>query len=88
MRKVEEIRADVRAYIAMERASDYSKASLKDLWEFAIRLRMELDELPASATVPFELYKLVGNIDFGAIKTEYRSWVLDDAESAVGSLAL
>lgn len=40
MRKVEEIRADVRAYIAMERASDYSKASLKDLWEFAIRLRV------------------------------------------------
>jgi hypothetical protein len=88
MRKVEEIRADILRYIAMERTSDYSKGSLDQLWGLAVRLRTELDELPASATVPFELRDLIRNIDFGAIKREYRSWVLDDAEKSIGSLKL
>ncbi len=88
MRKVEEIRADLLRYIARERASDYSAGSLNELWEFAIRLKTELAELPASASVPFELHNLVSNVDFGAVRREYRSWVLDDAERAVGSLTL
>jgi len=80
---IEELRENLQKYISMERASDYSRESLRELYRRAIDIRRMIDALPDTSVVPFEILKMLANIDFGAVKREYRTWVLDDAEKAI-----
>jgi len=72
--------ADVAEFVKLERASDYSKAQLNLLWEKAIAIRKVLLMEPFNRTAPYEFTILVGNIDFGAIESNWRDWILEDAE--------
>lgn len=75
-----------RCMVAIEKASSYSDEDVARLYEIAITLRSEIEEAQLSEFIPFELWQLLGNIDFGAIKKEYRSWIIEDAEKALDLL--
>ena len=72
--------------LALEKASNYSCEDVALLYDMAISLRSEIEEAQLSEFIPIELWQLLGNIDFGAIKTEYRGWIIEDAEETLDLL--
>ncbi|KJS27662.1 MAG: hypothetical protein VR75_02260 [Hyphomonadaceae bacterium BRH_c29] len=69
------------AFIAREKNSDYSDRALNELYDLALSLRRDMQASEFANVFPYALWRVLGNIDFGAIKREYRNWILDDAET-------
>ena len=78
---VEQLVADMLAFIAREKNSDYSDRELNELYDLSLSLRREMQASEFANEFPYALWRVLGNIDLGAIKREYRSWILDDAET-------
>ena len=85
---VEQMCKDFESLVRLERQSDYSKPELDDLYEAAISIRTKLDTADFASSVPYELYRSLGNIDLGAIKREYRDWILEDVDKAIADIRL
>jgi hypothetical protein len=77
---------DLISFIEFERASSYTETELNTLWDRSGLIRRELENLGPAYDIPFVVWQLIGNIDFGAIKREYRAWILDDAERVLNLL--
>jgi hypothetical protein len=81
--RVEQLVEDLSAFIALERNSDYSDRELNELYDLALSLRKKIGASEFANAFPYALWRVLGNIDFGAIKRENRSWILDDAETVL-----
>ncbi|MFT3722959.1 MAG: hypothetical protein QM773_05165 [Hyphomonadaceae bacterium] len=77
---------DFEALVSSERASNYSESELEELYDIAIRIRTKIEQFPADFALPTPLLTLLKNINYGAIKREYRTWVLEDAEKAISAV--
>ena len=78
---IEQLVADMLAFIAREKNSDYSDRELNELYDLSLSLRKKMQASEFANEFPYALWRVLGNIDFGAIKREYRSWIIDDAET-------
>jgi hypothetical protein len=81
-----ELLVELKEYIRLERSGSYSPEELDKLWQLAACLYAKLEKLGPAQAVPYLLWQLLGNIDLGAIKKEYRGWILDDADIFVKEL--
>ncbi|MEZ5945303.1 MAG: hypothetical protein R3C04_00365 [Hyphomonas sp.] len=80
---VDQLYSDMTAFIAAERGSNYSNEELESLWDMAIGLRRNMEGSMFADDIPFDLWRVLGNVDFGATGRDYRTWVLEDAEKAL-----
>ncbi len=80
---VEELCQDFEDLLSEERQSSYSHEELDLLYDAAIAIRKKVDQANMWGQIPYELTRFLGNIDFGAIKHEYRTWIIEDAEETV-----
>ena len=72
--------------ISLERTGSYNEPELEALWSLAIDIRKLVDEADISNEIPYDLWRYLGNIDFGSIMPGSRDWILDDAEKALSEL--
>lgn len=81
--KKQSLAEDFRRQIATERSGSYSAAEITALYEHAHQISRKLEDTEFAEQLPWELFRLLQNIDFGRINIEYRTWVLEDAETAL-----
>lgn len=70
-------------FIETERNLGDSAKEMDSLEDFAIDIRLKLERSNFGDAVPFELWRCVGNVDFGEIMPGSKDWILEDAEKAI-----
>jgi hypothetical protein len=80
---IENMCNDLNCFINAEEKFGYSDKPLLKLYKSAAIIKKKILGMPCSNLIPFEIWHLFSNIDMGAIKKEYREWILEDARAAI-----
>ncbi len=80
---IDQMCTEFERFIEMERNLGDNAEEMDSLEDFAIDIRLNLEQTNFGDAVPFELWRCVGNVDFGKVMPGSRDWILEDAETAI-----